>query len=79
MEPDDPRAQEIFLYASWLGGIVEVVLSRGALDAQRAEMLNVRQAEGNQHLFRAAGELGEPYRSLLARLLKIEHVLSEMK
>jgi hypothetical protein len=76
---DDPRAQEIVLYASWLGGIVEVVLSRGALDAQRAEMLKVRQAEGNQRLFRAAGELGEPYRSLLARLLKIENVLSEMK
>jgi hypothetical protein len=76
---EDPRAQEIALYSSWLGGIVEVVLSRGALDPQHAEMLKVRQAEGNERLFRAAGELGEPYRSLLARLLKIEHVLSEMR
>jgi hypothetical protein len=76
---DDPRAQEIALYASWLGGIVEVVLSRGALDPQHAEMLKVRRAEGNQRLFRAAGDLGEPYRSFLARLLKIEDLLSEMK
>jgi hypothetical protein len=67
------------LYASWLGGIVEVVLSRGALDPQLAEMLKVRRAEGNQRLIRAAGDLGEPYRSFLARLLKIEDLLSEMK
>jgi hypothetical protein len=76
---DDPRAQEVALYASWLGGIVEAALSRGALDPEHAEMLKVRRAEGNQRLFLAAGELGEPYRSFVARLLKIEDVLSEMK
>jgi hypothetical protein len=74
---DDPRAQEIALYASWLGGIVEVALARGALDPEHADMLKVRRAEGNQRLFRAAGELGEPYRSHVARLLKIEDLLSE--
>jgi hypothetical protein len=75
---DDPRAQEIALYASWLGGIVEVALRREALDPQHAEMLKVRRGEGNQRLFRAAGELGEPYRSHLARLLAIEDALSEL-
>jgi hypothetical protein len=54
------------------------VLSRGALDPQHIEMLRVRRVEGNQRLFRAAGELGEPYRSYVARLLEIEDVLSEM-
>jgi hypothetical protein len=75
---DDPHAQEIALYASWLGGIVEVALASGTLDPQHADMLDVRRAEGNQGLFRAAAELGEPYRSYLARLLKIEDALSEM-
>lgn len=75
----DPRAQEVALYASWLGGIVEAVLARGALDPEHAAMLEVRRAEGNQGLFRAAAELGEPYRSHIARLLAMEDLLAAMK
>jgi hypothetical protein len=73
---DDPRMQEVALYASWLGSMVEVALRRGTLDAGHAEMLKTRRAEGNQVLFRASGELGEPVRSYVARLIAIEDILS---
>ena len=75
---DDPRVQEVALYSSWLGGIVESALPRGELDPQHAEMLRVRRAEGNQALFRASGELGEPVRSFVARLLALEEILSTL-
>lgn len=39
-------------------------------------MLKVRREEGNQVLFRASGELGEPVRSYVARLITIEDILS---
>ena len=39
-------------------------------------MLRVRRAEGNQALFRASGDLGEPVRSYVARLITIEDILS---
>ena len=74
----DPRVQEVALYSSWLGGIVESALPRGELDPQHAEMLRVRRAEGNQALFRAGGELGEPVRSFVARLLALEEILSTL-
>jgi len=74
----DPRVQEVALYSSWLGGIVESALPRGELDPQHAEMLRVRRAEGNQALFRASGELGEPVRSFVARLLAPEEILSTL-
>jgi hypothetical protein len=74
----DSRVQEVALYSSWLGSIVEVALPRGELDPQHAEMLKVRRAEGNQALFRASGELGEPVRSYVARLLAIEEILSSL-
>ena len=74
----DPRVQEVALYSSWLGGIVESALPRGELDPQHAEMLRVRRAEGNQALFRASGELGEPVRSFVARLLALEEILSTL-
>jgi hypothetical protein len=73
---DDPRVQEVALYASWLGSIVKVALSQGGLDAEHAQMLKIRRAEGNQVLFRASGELGEPVRSYVARLIAIEDILS---
>ena len=73
---DDPRVQEVALYSSWLGSMVEVALRRGSLDAEHAQMLKVRRAEGNQVLFRASGELGEPVRSYVARLISIEDILS---
>ena len=70
--------QEVALYSSWLGSIVEVVLLEGGMDANHAEMLKVRRAEGNQVLFRAAGELGEPVRSYVARLIAIEDLLAQL-
>jgi hypothetical protein len=75
---NDPRLQEVALYSSWLGSIVEVALLEGALDPNHAEMLEARRAEGNQVLFRAGGEMGEPVRSYLARLITIEDLLAEL-
>ena len=66
------------LYASWIGSIVEVALARGSLDLNLAKMLETRRAEGNQGLFRAAGELGEPVRSYVARLIAIENLLAQL-
>jgi hypothetical protein len=74
----DPRVQEVALYSSWLGSIVQVALPGGELDPLHAKMLEVRRAEGNQALFRAGGELGEPTRSYVARLLAIESLLAAL-
>lgn len=74
----DPREQEVALYGSWVGSIVEVVLRRGAPDPNLRKMLDTRRAEGNQRVFRAAGELGEPVRSYVARLIAIEDLLAEL-
>jgi hypothetical protein len=41
-------------------------------------MLKTRREEGNQALFRAAGDLGEPMRSYVARLITIEDLLSRL-
>jgi hypothetical protein len=75
---NEPRVQEVALYAAWLGSMVESVLQRGSLDSQRADMLKTRREEGNQALFRAAGDLGEPMRSYVARLITIEDLLSRL-
>ena len=74
----DPREQEVALYASWIGSVVEVALARGSLDGNLAKMLETRRAEGNQRVFRAAGELGEPVRSYVARLIAIENLLAAL-
>jgi hypothetical protein len=74
----DPREQEVALYASWIGSMVEVALEAGSLDYNRATMLATRRAEGNERVFRAAGELGEPVRSYVARLIVIEDLLAEL-
>jgi len=74
----DPRHQEVALYASWVGSMVEVALARGTLDPNLATMLETRRAEGNQRVFRAAGELGEPVRSYVARLIAIEDLLAQL-
>jgi hypothetical protein len=74
----EPRIQEVALYSAWLGSMVEAVLPRGALDRQHSEMLKTRREEGNQALFRVAGELGEPMRSYVARLITIEDLLSRL-
>ncbi len=74
----DPRVQEVALYSSWLGSIVESAVTGGELDAKHVQMLKVRREEGNQALFRASGELGEPVRSYVARLLAMEEILSSL-
>jgi hypothetical protein len=74
----DPRLQEVALYSTWLGSIVEVALLDGALNPNHAEMLKIRRLEGNQALFRAGGELGEPVRSYVARMIAIEDLLAEL-
>jgi hypothetical protein len=74
----DPRRQEVALYASWVGSMVEVALRRGSLDPNLGKMLATRRAEGNQRVFRAAGELGEPVRSYVARLIAIEDLLAQL-
>ena len=58
--------------------MVEVALSRGSLDRKRSKMLETRRAEGNERVFRAAGELGEPVRSYVARLIAIEDLLAQL-
>jgi hypothetical protein len=74
----DPRHQEVALYASWIGSVVEVALARGSLDRNLAKMLETRRAEGNQRVFRAAAELGGAVRSYVARLITIEDLLAEL-
>jgi hypothetical protein len=58
--------------------MVEVALRGGALDRNLRTMLDTRRAEGNERVFRAAGELGEPVRSYVARLIAIENLLAEL-
>jgi hypothetical protein len=58
--------------------MVEVALKRGSLDRNRATMLATRRTEGNERVFRAAGDLGEPVRSYVARLITIEDLLAEL-
>ena len=66
------------LYASWVGSMVEVALARASIDRNLAKMLETRRAEGNERVFRAAGELGEPVRSYVARLIAIEDLLAQL-
>ena len=66
------------LYASWVGSMVEVALSRGSLDANLRKMLDTRRAEGNERVFRAAAELGGAVRSYVARLIAIEDLLAQL-
>ena len=74
----DSHVQEVALYSSWLGSIVEPAARRGELDPEHAQMLKVRRQEGNQALFRASADLGEPVRSYVARLLTMEEILSTL-
>jgi hypothetical protein len=75
----DPRLQEVALYESWLGGIVEAALERGArLSPGHRHMLQVRQTEGNPALWSLSAELGEPVRSYVARLMAIEDLLGTL-
>ncbi|HKC18915.1 MAG TPA: hypothetical protein VKE27_04725 [Candidatus Dormibacteraeota bacterium] len=55
-----------------------MALRRGCLDSNLRKMIDVRSAEGNQRVFRAAGELGEPVRAYVARLIAIEDLLAQL-
>jgi hypothetical protein len=75
-DTEDPRLQEVALYESWLGSIVEAALANGGrLGAAHAGMLEARRAENSPALWSAAAELGEPVRSYVARLMTIEDLL----
>ena len=75
----DPRLQELALYEAWLGGVVEAALGRGGtLTRVHRLMLEVREKEGNQALWGVAGEMGEPVRSYVARLLAIQELLGSL-
>jgi hypothetical protein len=77
--PADLRTNEIALYESWLGGVVEATLSRGgSLNPVHRVMLDAREREGNQALWGAAAELGEPARTYIARLLAIQELLATL-
>ena len=78
LEGSDTREQEVALYASWIGSVVEVALRQGSLDRNLSTMLEARRVEGNERVFRAAGELGEPVRSYVARLIAIEDLLAQL-
>jgi hypothetical protein len=72
----DPRLQEVALYQSWLGSIVEAALARGGrLSPAHVRMLEAREKEGNTALWSLAAELGDPARTYVARLMAIEDVL----
>jgi hypothetical protein len=75
----DSRLQEVALYESWLGSIVEAALAGGGhLSPGHAGMLEARRAESSQTLWSAAAELGEPVRSYVARLMTIEDLLGTL-
>ena len=71
--------QEIALYESWLGSIVEAALEAGGrLSHPHALMLEVRRAEGNQALWAAAAGQPEHVRAYAARLMAIEDLLATL-
>jgi hypothetical protein len=75
-ETDEPALQELALYVTWLGSIVEAALARGGrLSPAHRRLLEVREAEGNQALFKAGADLGDAGRAYLARLLAVEELL----
>jgi hypothetical protein len=75
----DPRLQEVALYESWLGAIVEEALAGGGrVGAAHRRMLEARQSERDPTLWSVAAELGEPVRSYVARLMAIEDVLATL-
>jgi hypothetical protein len=76
---DDARLQEIALYASWLGSLVDVALTHGGrLTRSHRRLLAARSEEHDPSVWRAASDLGEPVRSFVARLLAMEGALAEL-
>lgn len=78
-EADSPAHQEIAFFSSWLGTIVEGALARGGrLTPAHRHLLEARRAEGDPALWRAAAELGGPFRPFVARLMAMEEELSAL-
>jgi hypothetical protein len=74
-----PALQEIALYESWLGPIVDAALERGGRVAPpHVRMLEVRRREGNQALWAAAAGQPDHVRAYAARLMAIEDLLSAL-
>ena len=79
LDDADPRAQEVTLYASWVGSLVDTAIAgRGRLDDGARLMLEMCRREGNQAVWAAAGELGDATRSFVARLLALEEALGRL-
>jgi hypothetical protein len=76
---DEPELQELALYESWLGSIVESALSQGGrLSPAHQRLLEVRREEGNRPLWEAAARIGENGRAYVARLFAIEDLLGRL-
>jgi hypothetical protein len=78
-EADSPARQEIAFFDSWLGTIVDSTLDRGGrLLPGHRQLLDARRREGDPAVWRAAAELGGPFRPYVARLLAMEDVLASL-
>ena len=74
-----PQLQEIALYESWLGSMVEAAIRGGGrVGPGHRRMLEVRRAEGNQAIWAAAAGQPEHVRAYIARLIAIEDLLLEL-
>jgi hypothetical protein len=68
--------QEIALYESWLGSIVQAaIVAGGRVSPGHRLMLEVRRVEGNQAIWAAAAGQPEHVRAYVARLIAIEDLL----
>ncbi len=78
-DADSPDRQEIAFFDSWLGTIVESTLAHGGhlVPAHRL-MLDARRQESDPAVWRAAAELGGPFRPYVARLLAMEEELTSL-
>jgi hypothetical protein len=75
----DARLQEIALYTSWVGSLVDVALAHGGrLTPSHRRLLAARREEQDPSVWRAASDLGEPVRSFVARLLAMEDALANL-
>ncbi|MFZ0218516.1 MAG: hypothetical protein WAM30_21470 [Candidatus Dormiibacterota bacterium] len=78
-DADSPPRQEVAFFASWIGTIVEATMARGGrVTAAHRHLLQARREEGDPALWRAAAELGGPFRPYVARLLAMEEELVEL-
>ncbi|MBO0702128.1 MAG: hypothetical protein J2P38_04295 [Candidatus Dormibacteraeota bacterium] len=75
-EADSPARQEIAFFDSWLGTIVESALAHGGrLVPAHRHLLDARRQESDPAVWRAAAELGGPFRPYVARLLAMQEEL----